>query len=254
MPLAKMRSMGAVVAALGGVGVELVEVAAGPELALELLVVAAHALQAEQLAEDHRPAGQRGEQQAGHHQLHDPAGVQDQVKMECPGSLGNVFGMAVGMRRGRKFRHRRSRCGCGLRPQQHRGYARARWPAAPGLLDASSHGRCRRGSTLTSIRSSSRAGLGNGREYRRRRTARLYRFASAPAKARARSHSVRALEELQVVRVEHHAAGVGVFPIHAQRGGTGWAEEWVSVRAKPGLSLLHGRWYTGAPAGGRLRT
>ena len=64
------------VGALGGVCIELVEVLADPELALEFFVRGTSALQAEELAEDHGPAGQRGDHQPRHHQLHHDACVQ----------------------------------------------------------------------------------------------------------------------------------------------------------------------------------
>ena len=76
MPLAKMRSIGAV-ARLGGAG--LLQLGAGcgrTRIALEVVVALAHALQAEDLAEDHRPTGQRHDQQPGHHELHHEAGMQ----------------------------------------------------------------------------------------------------------------------------------------------------------------------------------
>jgi hypothetical protein len=66
------------VGALRRIAVQLVQVAAGPELALELLVHRAHSLQAEQLAEDHGPARERADHQAGHHDLHDEARLHDE--------------------------------------------------------------------------------------------------------------------------------------------------------------------------------
>jgi hypothetical protein len=64
MPEAKMRSIDAAESApLGRIVVEVGQVLAGPELALEFVVLGAHPAQAEELAEDHRPAHQRGEHQ-----------------------------------------------------------------------------------------------------------------------------------------------------------------------------------------------
>ena len=120
------------------------------------------------------------------------------------------------MRRGRKFRHRRSRCGC--RPSA----SSSGVPGAPvrqacwcRLIDTADVTRL--DADLDQVVQPGRARVTDG-WYPRPRTARLYRFASAPARSRARAAIGAAREELQVVRVEHHAAGVGVFPVHAQRG------------------------------------
>ena len=56
--------------------VKIVQVLAGPEIAFEDFVLRSHLAQAKELAEDHRPARQRGDQQARHHQLHHQARLQ----------------------------------------------------------------------------------------------------------------------------------------------------------------------------------
>jgi hypothetical protein len=133
MPLAKMRSMGAVSVLRGGGLVHLVQALAGPELALEVLVAAAHAAQAEQLAEDHRPAGQRREQQPGHHELHHQAGVQHQVVMDRSWFMG----------RGQCFQHG---VGNAARPQRG-GIDAADADAAFGQQRAVLHQACWAGSS-----------------------------------------------------------------------------------------------------------
>src|SRR5574343_1501233 len=91
-----------VLGVLHGAGVQVVEAGAGPELTLELVVQRAHPLEAKQLAENGRPAGDRYAQQQQHHELNHPAGVQHQVQD------GHVLGihairsrMVAGMRDGR---------------------------------------------------------------------------------------------------------------------------------------------------------
>mmetsp|Transcript_53114 Transcript_53114/g.124167 ORF Transcript_53114/g.124167 Transcript_53114/m.124167 type:complete len:360 (-) Transcript_53114:2717-3796(-) len=68
------RAVGAVAHRL----VEVVEVFAAPELGLEGIVAALDLAQADQLAEDHAPARERHQQQAGDDELHREAGMQDQ--------------------------------------------------------------------------------------------------------------------------------------------------------------------------------
>ena len=85
----------------GRVGVQVVEVSAGPELALELVVRGLDAAQAEQLAEDHRPARERREHEPGHDHLHDGARLQDERddrevlvhRMACEDVVGDAAGL-----------------------------------------------------------------------------------------------------------------------------------------------------------------
>lgn len=67
------------VAAAAHILVQAVQVGTAPEIALELLAVALGRAQHRDLVEDQRPRQQGGQRQAGHHQLHQQAGVQDQA-------------------------------------------------------------------------------------------------------------------------------------------------------------------------------
>src|SRR6185295_7998906 len=75
---------------------------AGPELALEILVHRAHPAQPEHLAEDHRPAAERDEQQPEHHDLHDEAGMQHQADDGEILVHAMAWRMSLGILRGRK--------------------------------------------------------------------------------------------------------------------------------------------------------
>ena len=136
--------------------------------------------------------------------------------------------------------------------------------AAPGLLQRASSTPCRRraAATVTSSRSSSRAGPGSARAVSVTTNMRAGAFAQlllAEAQ-RAQPLGARALEELQVVGVEDHAAGVGVFPVDAHRvartrqagRGGGHGHYVISagmIPAAPGGSLRRDLAYTGPHSG-----
>jgi hypothetical protein len=65
-------------AVVDGTLVQLVEVAAAPEIALELVGLAARVAYREGLAEDPVPGSQRHQRQQQHHQLDHQAGVDDE--------------------------------------------------------------------------------------------------------------------------------------------------------------------------------